>query len=186
MARLVRFRQVPNVGRAEHGFDKIYSTLKVVKRHGAPGLPTAKAPAAPAAREETALSFAEQLEQLADTLEEPEVMRMAKERRPRRSFVVTGHSLGSALATLFVMENKEKNKFDISTVCTFASPRVGNAEFVNQFNQLPLTSWRIVNTQDIVPKLPLHAPFFDYQHVAMPYGFSSVGEVKWNPRCWPL
>lgn len=37
------------------------------------------------------------------------------------------------------MENREKNKFDISTVCTFASPRVGNAEFVNQFNQLPLT-----------------------------------------------
>jgi hypothetical protein len=29
------------------------------------------------------------------------------------------------------MENKEKNKFDLSTVCTFASPRVGNAEFVN-------------------------------------------------------
>jgi hypothetical protein len=82
------------------------------------------------------------------------------------------------------MENKEKNKFDISTVCTFASPRVGNAEFVKQFNQLPLTSWRIVNTQDIVPKVPLHIPFFNYQHVAMPYRFSSVGEVKWNPRCW--
>ena len=181
MARLVRFRQVPNVGRVEQGFNKIYSTLKVVKRHGASSLPAAKAPAA---REETAPSFADQVEQLADTLEEPEVMRMAKERRPRRSFVVTGHSLGSALATLFVMENKEKNKFDISTVCTFASPRVGNAEFVNQFNRLPLTSWRIVNTQDIVPKVPLHAPFFDYQHVAMPYEFSSAGEVKGNPLCW--
>lgn len=115
---------------------------------------------------------------------ESDMLIQAKERRPRRSFVVTGHSLGSALATLFVMENKEKNKFDISTVCTFASPRVGNAEFVNQFNQLPLTSWRIVNTRDIVPKLPLHLPFFNYQHVAMPYEFSSVGEVKGNPLCW--
>lgn len=38
MARLERFRQVPNVGRVEHGFDKIYSTLKVLKRHVAPGL----------------------------------------------------------------------------------------------------------------------------------------------------
>lgn len=111
-------------------------------------------------------------------------MGMAREGRPRRSFVVTGRSLSSALATLFVKENKEINKFDISTVCTFASPRVGNAESVNQFNQLPLTSWRTVNTQDIVPKVPLHAPFFDYQHVAMPCEFSSVGEVKWNPRCW--
>jgi len=98
--------------------------------------------------------------------------------------VVTGHSLGSALATLFVMENKEKNKFDIATVCTFASPHVGNTEFVNQFNQLALTSWRIVNTQDIVPKVPLHLPFFDYQHVATPYEFSSAGVVKGGPACW--
>ncbi len=187
MAFLVRFRQVPNAGRVARGFDKIYGTLKVVKRHGAPaGLPAAKA-AAPAApvREEMAGTFAEQLEKLADTLEEPAVMSLAKERRPRRSFVVTGHSLGSALATLFVMENKDKNKFDITTICTFASPRVGNGEFVRQFNLLPLTSWRIVNTQDIVPKLPFHIPvLFGYEHVATESGFSSAGEVKWNPGCW--
>jgi predicted lipase len=87
--------------------------------------------------------------------------------------VVTGHSLGSALATLFVMENKEKNKFDLSTVCTFASPRVGNAEFVNQFNQLPPTSWRIVNTQHIVPKIPLHVRFFDYQQCPTSFPLSA-------------
>ncbi|HEX8880654.1 MAG TPA: hypothetical protein VF749_11520 [Candidatus Acidoferrum sp.] len=92
VARLVQFRQVGNTGQVEHGFDKIYGTLRVVKRHGASGVPAAKAAAAPAAREEAAPSFAELVEQLADTLEEPEVMRMAKERRPRRSFVVTGHS----------------------------------------------------------------------------------------------
>ncbi len=110
-------------------------------------------------------------------------MRLAKERRPRRSFVVTGHSLGSALATLFVMENK--NRFDVSTICTFASPRVGDAEFARQFNLLPLDSWRIVNCQDLVPKLPLHIPMlFDYQHVETPYDFSSAGVVKWNPSCW--
>ena len=190
MAFLVRFRQVPNAGRVARGFDKIYSTLKVVKRH-----PDAKGTFAirPAgepqpAREEMSGSFAEQLEQLADTLEEPvlqEQIRIAKEKRPRRSFVVTGHSLGSALATLFVMENKEKNKFDISTICTFASPRVGSGEFVRQFNLLPLDSWRIVNRQDIVPKVPLHIPLlFGYQHVQTESVFSSAGEVKWNLSCW--
>lgn len=97
MARLVRFRQVGKWSMASTRYE---GTLRVVKRHGASGVPAAKAAAAPAAREEAAPSFAEQVEQLADTLEEPEVMRMAKERRPRRSFVVTGHSLGSALATL--------------------------------------------------------------------------------------
>jgi lipase (class 3) len=190
VVRLVPFRQAPHAGRVEGGFDKIYSTLKVVKRHVRVEVALAARPSVEpeAAREVMLGSFAEQLEQLADTLEEPAVqeqMRIAKERRPRRSFMVTGHSLGSALATLFVMENKEKNKFDISTICTFASPRVGNKEFVRQFNLLPLDSWRIANQQDIVPKLPLHIPLlFDYEHVETPFEFSSEGVVKGNPGCW--
>ena len=62
---------------------------------------------------------------------------------------------------------------------------MGNAEFVRQFNLLPLDSWRIVNCQDLVPKLPLHLPLFGYEHVATPYAFSSEGVVKWwNPGCW--
>lgn len=188
MALLVRFRQVPDAGRVEHGFDKIYSTLKVVKRRvGAGPAPGAKPAVAPTAAPPEVMTgaFADQLEQLADTLEEPEVMSLAKERRPRRSFVVTGHSLGSALATLFVMENDKKKKFEISTVCTFASPRVGNAEFARRFNLLPLDSWRIVNAQDIVPKVPLHIPvLFGYEHVATESAFSSAGVVKGNPGCW--
>lgn len=133
-------------------------------------------------------TFAEQLEQLADTLEEPalqEQIRTTRAVRPRRSFTVTGHSLGAALATLFVMENKEKNKFDISTVCTFASPRVGNTEFARIFDLLPLDSWRIANKQDIVPKIPPRIPMlFDYDHVERLYEVDSSGVVKWNPVCW--
>ena len=97
---------------------------------------------------------------------------------------MTGHSLGSALATLFVMENKEKNKFNITTICTFASPRVGDADFAEQFDALPLDSWRIVNCLDLVPKLPLHLPLFGYQHVATAYAFSSEGIVKRSLPCW--
>jgi len=190
MVHLVPFRQVPHAGRVSHGFDMIYSTLKVVKRHPhADGTFAAKVAPPPApAREPMAGTFAEQLEQLADTLEEPAIqtqIRVAREKRPRRSFTVAGHSLGAALATLFVMENKEKNKFDIGTICTFASPRVGNTEFARIFNLLPITSWRIVNQQDIVPKIPLHVPMlFDYEHVDTLYDFSSAGGVKWNPVCW--
>jgi len=186
MVHLVPFTQVPSAGRVYHGFDKIYSTLKVIKRHGV----AAGALQARPAIELDFLpgSFAEQLEQLADGLEEPAVqqrMRVNLAERPRRSFIVTGHSLGAALCTLFVIENKEKKKFDISTSCTFASPRVGNMEFARLFNQLPITSWRIVNTQDVVPKIPLHVPMiFDYEHVDTLYDFSSAGMVKWNPVCW--
>lgn len=189
MARLVRFRQVPNAGRVENGFEAIYSTLKVVNRYGAADREAiAKAAPAPAlGPKQIEKTFGEQLEELADSLEEPAVqeqIRTAKGRPPRRSFVVTGHSLGSALATLFVMKNKEKNRFDISTICTFASPRVGDTEFAQLFNQLPLTSWRIVNSQDIVPKLPLRLPLFDYEHVGTAYAFSSKGAVKRKIGCW--
>jgi len=189
MATMVRFRPVPGAVRVERGFNKIYSTLKVVKRRsGVKFAPAAKPGGAPAegapAPDVMQGTFAEQLEGLADTLEEPAVMSLAKERRPRRSFVVTGHSLGSALATLFVMENKKKNKFNITTICTFASPRVGDADFAEQFDALPLDSWRIVNCQDLVPKLPLHLPLFGYQHVATAYAFSSEGIVKRSLPCW--
>ena len=184
----VPFRQVPSAGRVAYGFDKIYSTLKVVKRP-LPPAPGAPARAAVALAEEFSGSFAEQLEQLA-IHREAERRNMAPPARegyvrPKRPTVVVGHSLGSALATLFVMENDSKRKFDISSLCTFASPRVGNMEFVHTFNQLPVNSWRIVNTRDVVPKLPPHVPvILDYGHVDTAYPFDSADFAKNNVLCW--
>jgi lipase (class 3) len=155
-AALVPFRQVPSAGRVAQGFDKIYSTLKVVKRR----LPSEPALATGAAPETFSGSFADQLEQLALSRESARgLARSAGEARPPRPTVVTGHSLGGALTTLFTMENSTKHKFDVSALCTFASPHTGNKEFVRQFNQLPINSWRLVNCWDLVPKLPL--PIFD-------------------------
>jgi predicted lipase len=181
----VPFRQVPSAGRVAQGFDKIYSTLTVVKRRLSGAVQQRTEGAIP---ETYSGSFAEQLEQLAISREvergiTPRVIE--GETRPQRPTVVAGHSLGAALATLFVMENDAKRKFDISCLCTLASPRVGNTEFVHLFNQLPIDSWRIVNTQDIVPKLPLHFPVvFDYDHVDVAYPFDSSGFAKNNTVCW--
>jgi hypothetical protein len=180
----VPFRQVPSAGRVACGFGKIYSTLKVVKRI----LPGAPARALDAAPETFSGSFAEQLEQLAISREAERGLAppSADGRvRPKRPTVVAGHSLGAALATLFVMENDAKRKFDISSLCTFASPRVGNMEFVHLFNQLPLDSWRIVNTRDVVPKLPPHIPVvLDYGHVDVEYPFNSSDFAKNSLLCW--
>jgi hypothetical protein len=184
-AFLTPFRQVPAAGKVARGFDKIYSSLKIVKRI----LPRERAlvaPGAVAAPETFSGSFAEQLEQLAISRERARgVAPSATEgrERPQRPTVVTGHSMGSALTTLFVLENAEKHKFDIATLCTFASPRVGNTEFVRVFNQLPLDSWRIVNTDDEVPKLPFRLPWFEYQHVDMAYAFSSDSFAKHSLTC---
>jgi hypothetical protein len=182
-ALLVPFAQVSHAGRVAQGFDKIYSTLKIEQHpRTAAGL-TGAGPLP-----ELQGSFGEQLEQLHLRLEKSSPRRATfneMKGRPERPYVVTGHSLGAALTTLFVMENEEKQKFDITTSCKFASPRVGNTLFVNSFNLLPIASWRIVNSLDWVPKLPLDIPIlFDYAHVNTAYEFSAEGTVKSNPGCW--
>jgi len=176
----VPFRQVPSAGRVAQGFDKIYSTMKVVKR---PLPRPAEGAAGEIAAEAFSGSFADQLEQLAVSREaERGVARRTRSQRPT---TVVGHSLGAALATLFVMENDLKGKFDVVSLCTFASPRVGNLEFVHLFNKLPINSWRIVNTSDVVPKLPPHLPIvLDYAHVDIEYRFNSSEFAKNSLLCW--
>jgi hypothetical protein len=177
----IPFRQVPAAGRVACGFDTIYSSLKVIPRK----LPGDAAEGGGAEGETFAGSFAEQLEALALKREARRGMAVRVDgHRPPRPTVVSGHSLGAALATLFVLENSDKGKFDISTLCTFASPRVGNMEFVRTFNRLPINSWRIVNTEDLVPKLPPHIPvLLDYDHVDVESSFSSVAWAKKTLGC---
>ena len=179
---MVPFRQVPSAGRVAFGFDNIYSTMKVVPvPTPAAGLTAAAAPALTG-------SFADQLEQLAVQREAGRGgARPFAEGRTRRErpTVVTGHSLGSALTTLFVLENSVKQQFDITLSTTLASPKVGNLEFVRLFDALPLTSWRIVNICDVVPRLPPTLPFIlDYEHVAEAYPFDSRLFAKKNLGCY--
>jgi len=68
---------------------------------------------------------------------------------------VTGHSLGSALAILAVPELSQKTSFPQPTMYNFAGPRTGDVAFaINVYGSIPNTSWRVVNTNDLVPKLP--------------------------------
>ncbi len=179
---MVPFRQVPSAGRVAYGFDKIYSTMKVLP------VPRTAAGLAAAPEAELTGSFGDQLEQLAQRREaERGVERSFAPGRSRRDrpTVVTGHSLGSALTTLFVMENSIKGKFDISLISTLASPRVGNMEFKQVFGGLTLTSWRVYNIRDVVPKVPPSIPFIlDYEHVDVAYSFDSWVFAKKNLGCY--
>jgi triacylglycerol lipase len=66
----------------------------------------------------------------------------------------TGHSLGAAVATLAAdLYGTGQGLY------TFGSPRVGDLEFRNNFS---LMSYRFVNGNDIVTRVPLEGP---YQHV---------------------
>jgi triacylglycerol lipase len=181
---MVPFKQAPSAGRVAFGFDKIYSSMKIVPvPHTTPGPAVAAEPEV-----ELSGSFGDQLEQLAQRREaERGVDRQFAPGRTRRDrpTVVTGHSLGSALATLFVLEESIKHKFDISLISTLASPKVGNLEFKHVFDALPLTSWRVVNIRDVVPKVPPTIPFIlDYEHVADAYPFDSWLFAKKNLGCY--
>jgi hypothetical protein len=180
---MVPFKQAPSAGRVAFGFDNIYSTMKVVPvPHAMPGV------AAAAVEPELTGSFGDQLEQLAlrRETERGVVHEYAAGRtRRERPTVVTAHSLGSALATLFILENSIKQKFDVPLISTLASPKVGNLEFVQVFNGLPLTSWRVVNIRDVVPKLPPTIPVvLDYKHVDVAYPFDSWPFAKRNLGCY--
>ena len=88
---------------------------------------------------------------------------------------VTGHSLGAALATLAVFDIVKNTIHKGAKMYNFASPLVGNQAFVDFFkskigtgncnsnNNINECSWRVVNTNDIVPKVP--PADFGYAHV---------------------
>ena len=91
------------------------------------------------------------------------------------SVEITGHSLGSALATYYVMENATAHKIKNPAICTFASPKVGDSDFTSAFNKLELTSWRIANVRDAVPNLP---PWFLFTHVNTQQLINSTGRAS--------
>lgn len=69
--------------------------------------------------------------------------------------IVTGHSLGSTLATLTVPLARAKN-IPSANVLQYnqASPKVGNSGFQSYYDNLDVQTFRLVNTYDLVPKTP--------------------------------
>jgi len=83
--------------------------------------------------------------------------------------VVAGHSLGGSLATLAAFSLSAFNP----TLYTFASPRVGDTDFAKNFNGAVPNANRIINTEDIVPTLPLPVcADTEYCHAGKPICFT--------------
>ncbi|KAG1678518.1 hypothetical protein FOA52_014552 [Chlamydomonas sp. UWO 241] len=80
--------------------------------------------------------------------------------------LITGHSLGGALATLCAYELSQRQgpARKVQDICmyTYGAPRVGNVKFASQFNERVPDSWRITNSSDIVPSVPR---LLGYSHV---------------------
>ena len=85
---------------------------------------------------------------------------------------ITGHSLGAALAALAFPDLSQNVSISNVFMYNFAGPAVGNSDFVNTYEgeySSNRVSCRVVNTNDLVPKLPplgLDCTDFMYEHVS--------------------
>jgi hypothetical protein len=100
--------------------------------------------------------------------------------QPVSSVTVCGHSLGGALATLCAFDVAANTPFKNPLVYSYASPRTGNASFVDTYNQLVPRTVRIANRLDIVPKVPTPP---DYGHVELLYELNPMLKVKLDLLC---
>jgi pimeloyl-ACP methyl ester carboxylesterase len=74
---------------------------------------------------------------------------------PKSTAILTGHSLGGALAMLYVALLKSDDRsIPIDNLITFGQPRCGNIEFAIEFNSLEVNYVRFMNNSDLVPILP--------------------------------
>ena len=85
-------------------------------------------------------------------------------KRAVSSLTICGHSLGGAIATLVALDVAANTAapFNNPTVYTYASPRTGDHDFAVKYHQTVTTTYRFVDTVDLVPKLP---GIFPYRHV---------------------
>ncbi len=80
------------------------------------------------------------------------------------NIVITGHSLGGAIATVCSLDLIDNPLlFNKTVYCvTFGCPRVGNKDFINLYNSYDIKTHRIVTKGDPIVKLPFNG---NYRHV---------------------
>ena len=91
------------------------------------------------------------------------------EAHPDYQFIATGHSLGGAVATIFLYEALNKGFLDPNknepVLITYGQPRTGNENFVLDFNKKVKKVLRIVRDGDIVVSLPYSLINNPYRHL---------------------
>ncbi|KAK3185719.1 hypothetical protein K4F52_005584 [Lecanicillium sp. MT-2017a] len=90
---------------------------------------------------------------------------------PSYKVVITGHSLGGAVAHLGAAYLRQAGY--ACDVYTYGSPRVGNDKFANFATSQPGKMFRVTHEADPVPRLP--PIIFGYRHTSPEYWLTSRG-----------
>lgn len=97
------------------------------------------------------------------------------------TLTICGHSLGGALVTLLALDVAAHTGYKTPTVYSYASPRTGDQQFVDTYNQVVPNTWRLANRLDIVPLLPLVT--MGYAHVSTYFELYPGINVNINAAC---
>lgn len=104
-----------------------------------------------------------------------------KAQAPATNVVVTGHSLGGAIANLLALDAAVNDGAANLGLWTFAAPKTGFGEFATLFTQKVPNSIRISNEPDIVPKVP---PLYDQVPVGFQIDSKLVPAIKHSIVCY--
>jgi predicted lipase len=97
--------------------------------------------------------------------------------KPDAKVIVTGHSLGGALAMLYA-EMLRGDGIEVTQLITFGQPRVGNGKFAKGFSELEIPYIRFVNETDIVPDVPPPYDKHDWTHSGTRLTFGKDGILE--------
>jgi len=114
----------------------------------------------------------------------PELRQMVARLQNRsQSLWVTGHSLGAALATLFVAKLRFEEDKPVYGLYTFGQPRTGDRSFARAFDQdFGSLMFRFVNNTDVVTRVPPRVGL--YSHVGTFLYFDERRTLQADPGFW--
>jgi triacylglycerol lipase len=114
---------------------------------------------------------------IADSIVKPPVVEAMRKINPNKPCYISGHSLGAALATIVALDIALQVP-DLQPqlqVYVYATPRVGNPEFVRNYAQILPNSFRITNLADTIPLMPPTKLRAEFVHVGEEWSFLTQG-----------